>query len=168
MMSNPISYVKNTRVSYSKFLERKVREVQVQFKDEEPAWIPYETLLAIEELINDWEIPGDESGSAGLANALRCWYNRWRLHPRRYALRQSIGALKEMTKRTFTGKTGDVWTWEETPEVVAALKQLHKTVVENRVNRPHNYEGPLYAPHPDIKKDAWTYTTSVETYLHCC
>jgi hypothetical protein len=52
-MSNPISYVKNTRVSYSKFLERKVREVQVQFKDEEPAWIPYETLLAIEELVND-------------------------------------------------------------------------------------------------------------------
>jgi hypothetical protein len=52
-MSNPISYVKNTRVSYSKFLGRKVREVQVQFKDEEPAWIPYETLLAIEELIND-------------------------------------------------------------------------------------------------------------------
>jgi len=27
-----------------------------------------------------------------------------------------------MTQRTFTGKTGDVWTWEETPEVVAALK----------------------------------------------
>jgi hypothetical protein len=23
-----------------------------------------------------------------------------------------------MTQRTFTGKTGDVWTWEETPEVV--------------------------------------------------
>ena len=40
-----------------------------------------------------------------------------------------------MTQRTFTGKTGDVWTWEETPEVVAALKKLHNTVVENRVNR---------------------------------
>jgi hypothetical protein len=52
-----------------------------------------------------------------------------------------------MTQRTFTGKTGDVWTWEETPEVVAALKQL-------QVNRPHDYQGPLYAPHPDIKKDA--------------
>ena len=23
-----------------------------------------------------------------------------------------------MTERTFTGKTGDIWTWEETPEVV--------------------------------------------------
>ena len=51
-MTNPISYVKNTRVSYSKFLERNVREVQVQFKNEQPAWIPYETLLAIEELVN--------------------------------------------------------------------------------------------------------------------
>ena len=50
MMSNPISYVKNTRVSYSKFLERKVREVQVQFADEHPSWIPYETLLAIEKI----------------------------------------------------------------------------------------------------------------------
>ena len=57
-----------------------------------------------------------------------------------------------MTQRTFTGKTGDVWTWEETPETVAALKQLHKTVVENRVNRPHNYEGPLYAPHLTTKR----------------
>ena len=48
-MMNPLSAVKNTRVVYSKFLEKKVREVQVQFKDEPPAWIPYETLLAIEE-----------------------------------------------------------------------------------------------------------------------
>jgi len=50
MMSNPISYVKNTRVSYSKFLEKKVREVQVQFDAEQPTWIPYETLLAIEKI----------------------------------------------------------------------------------------------------------------------
>ena len=33
-----------------------------------------------------------------------------------------------MTQRTFTGKTGDVWTWEETPETIEALKQLHETV----------------------------------------
>lgn len=52
-MSNPISYVKNTRVSYSKSLERKVREVLVQFDIEDPAWIPYETLLAIEKILND-------------------------------------------------------------------------------------------------------------------
>ena len=45
-----------------------------------------------------------------------------------------------MTQRTFTGKTGDVWTWEETPETVAALKQLHNSVVNNRVNKPHPYK----------------------------
>ena len=49
-MSNPISFVKNTRVVYSKWLRKNVKEVQVQFKNEEPAWIPYETLLAIREL----------------------------------------------------------------------------------------------------------------------
>ena len=32
-----------------------------------------------------------------------------------------------MTKRTFTGKGGETWEWDETPEVVAAIKQLHKT-----------------------------------------
>ena len=49
---NPISYVQNTRVVYSKWLQKNVKEVEVQFKDEEPAWIPYETLLAIEERLN--------------------------------------------------------------------------------------------------------------------
>ena len=53
-----------------------------------------------------------------------------------------------MTQRTFTGKTGDVWTWEETPEVAAALKKLHGIA---EAQRPHNYPGPLYAPHPDLK-----------------
>jgi hypothetical protein len=47
-MTNPIAYVKNTRESWSRSLEKNIREVQVQFKDENPAWIPYETLLAIE------------------------------------------------------------------------------------------------------------------------
>jgi len=32
---------------YSKHLERVITEVQVQFADENPAWIPLETLLAI-------------------------------------------------------------------------------------------------------------------------
>lgn len=59
-----------------------------------------------------------------------------------------------MTQRTFTGKTGDVWTWEETPEVVAALKQLHNGIVNNQVKRPHDYHGLLNAPHQDTKKDA--------------
>ena len=47
-MTNPLSYVKNTRQSYRKDLERIITEVQVQFKNETPAWIPYETLLAIQ------------------------------------------------------------------------------------------------------------------------
>ena len=32
-----------------------------------------------------------------------------------------------MTKRTFTGKSGETWEWEETPEVLEALKNLHET-----------------------------------------
>ena len=50
-MINPISYVKNTRTSYSKFLEKNVKEVQVQFDDENPAWIPYDTVIAIDRMI---------------------------------------------------------------------------------------------------------------------
>ncbi len=46
-----------------------------------------------------------------------------------------------MTLRTFTDKNGNEWNWEETSEVVEALKKLHAG----------NYQGPLYAPHPDIK-----------------
>ena len=49
-MKNPLSPVKMVREPYSKWLQRSVTEVQVQFKDEEPAWIPYETLLAMQEL----------------------------------------------------------------------------------------------------------------------
>ena len=58
-----------------------------------------------------------------------------------------------MTNRQFVDSKGNTWEWEETPEVVAALKKLHNTVVENRINRPHDYQGPLYAPHPDLKKN---------------
>ena len=47
-MKNPLSPVKMGRETYSKWLQRHVTEVQVQFKDEEPAWIPYETLLAMQ------------------------------------------------------------------------------------------------------------------------
>ena len=32
-----------------------------------------------------------------------------------------------MTTRTFTDKNGNEWSWEETPEVLEALKQLHET-----------------------------------------
>lgn len=46
-MENPLSYIKNTRVNYNKLLEKQITEVLVQFKDEQPSWIPYETLIAM-------------------------------------------------------------------------------------------------------------------------
>ena len=42
-----------------------------------------------------------------------------------------------MTKREFIDKNGNTWNWEETPETVEALKQLHKSVVESRVTKPN-------------------------------
>ena len=48
-MKNPLSPVKQVRESYSRFLQKHVTEVEVQFKDEDPAWIPYDTLLAMKE-----------------------------------------------------------------------------------------------------------------------
>ena len=33
-----------------------------------------------------------------------------------------------MTTRTFIDKNGNSWQWEETPETIEALKQLHETV----------------------------------------
>ena len=49
-MRNPLSPVKQVRESYSKFLQKHVTEVEVQFKDEDPAWIPLNTLLAMQEV----------------------------------------------------------------------------------------------------------------------
>jgi|TARA_B100002019_G_scaffold291498_1_gene311817 hypothetical protein len=48
-MFNPFNYVKNTRQSYDKELQKVITEVQVQFKEEHPAWIPYTTLISIME-----------------------------------------------------------------------------------------------------------------------
>ena len=48
-LKNPIRPVKNVRTVYDRFYQKNVKEVQVQFKDENPAWIPYETLIAIME-----------------------------------------------------------------------------------------------------------------------
>ncbi len=31
-----------------------------------------------------------------------------------------------MTKRTYISKSGDQYEWDETPEVLEALKQLHQ------------------------------------------
>jgi len=46
-MINPLSYVKNVRTVYDRFYQKNIKEVQVQFLDENPAWIPYETLLSM-------------------------------------------------------------------------------------------------------------------------
>ena len=48
-MKNPLSPVKMVRETYSRWLQKNITEVQVQFEDEEPAWIPYTTLLAMQE-----------------------------------------------------------------------------------------------------------------------
>ena len=48
-MNNPLSPIKMVRESYSRYLQKNFTEVQVQFMDEEPAWIPYETLLAMQQ-----------------------------------------------------------------------------------------------------------------------
>ena len=47
LMNNPLSYVKNVRTVYDRFYQKNVKEVEVRFGDEDPAWIPYDTLLSI-------------------------------------------------------------------------------------------------------------------------
>ena len=59
-MINPLSYVKNVRSVYDRFYQKNIKEVQVQFLDENPAWIPYDTLLSmlqvdIKEDYTDWK-----------------------------------------------------------------------------------------------------------------
>jgi hypothetical protein len=36
-----------------------------------------------------------------------------------------------MTTRTFIDKNGNEWSWEETPEVLKALKELHDETQTN-------------------------------------
>jgi len=48
-----------------------------------------------------------------------------------------------MTTRTFVDKNGNSWEWEETPETVKVVEELAKFAGD--------YQGPLYAPHPDLK-----------------
>lgn len=55
-----------------------------------------------------------------------------------------------MALRTFTDKNGNTWEWNETPEVIAALKEYQRFA--------GNYSGPLYAPHPHIKNETQTNT----------
>lgn len=54
-LKNPLRPVKNVRTVYDRFYQKNVKEVQVQFKNENPAWIPYETLIAMMETeIEQW------------------------------------------------------------------------------------------------------------------
>ena len=54
-LKNPIRPVKNVRTIYDRYYQKNVKQVQVQFKDEDPAWIPYETLIAMMETeIEQW------------------------------------------------------------------------------------------------------------------
>ena len=46
-MINPLSYVKNVRTVYDRFYQKNIKEVQEQFLNENPAWIPYDTLLSM-------------------------------------------------------------------------------------------------------------------------
>lgn len=49
-----------------------------------------------------------------------------------------------MTKRTYATKSGTTFEWEETSEVIKAVKELNEFA--------GNYQGPLYVPHPDLKR----------------
>jgi hypothetical protein len=40
-----------------------------------------------------------------------------------------------MVTRTYTDKNANEWTWEETPETIEALKQLHETVKQVNDNK---------------------------------
>ena len=54
-LKNPFRPVKNVRTVYDRFHQKNVKEVQVQFLDEDPAWIPYDTLIAMMETeIEQW------------------------------------------------------------------------------------------------------------------
>lgn len=48
-MNNPFGIVLDTRTTYSKSKDQPILEVLVKFKQEDPTWIPLQTLLAIRE-----------------------------------------------------------------------------------------------------------------------
>ena len=50
-------------------------------------------------------------------------------------------------KRQFVSTKGDTWEWDETPE---ATKATEKTTCKPEF--AGNYKGPLYAPHPELKR----------------
>ena len=52
-MMSPFGNVLNTRETYSKFYQKIFTEVEVQFSDEDPAWIPLNTLLAMRQIYKE-------------------------------------------------------------------------------------------------------------------
>ena len=54
-LKNPFRPVKNVRTIYDRYYQKNVKQVEVQFKDEDPACIPYDTLIAMmESEIEQW------------------------------------------------------------------------------------------------------------------
>ena len=54
-LKNRFRPVKNVRTIYDRYYQKNVKQVEVQFKDEDPAWIPYDTLIAMmESEIEQW------------------------------------------------------------------------------------------------------------------
>ena len=51
-MISPFGNLLNTRESYSWYHQKLFTEVEVQFDNENPTWIPLDTLLAIEKTHN--------------------------------------------------------------------------------------------------------------------
>ena len=43
-----------------------------------------------------------------------------------------------MTKKEFTGKGGETWEWEETPETMKAVARLHETIRKNKLKDQEN------------------------------
>ena len=49
---SPFCNVLNTRETYSRYYQKIFTEVEVQFSDEDPAWIPLNTLLSMRLIYN--------------------------------------------------------------------------------------------------------------------
>jgi len=45
-----------------------------------------------------------------------------------------------MTTRTFVDSKSGTWSWEETPEVLKALKELHETANQVNENKTNEYQ----------------------------
>lgn len=44
--------------------------------------------------------------------------------------------ILRVTMRQFVDKNGNTWEWEETEETRQALKRLHKSSAETKLNKP--------------------------------